>query len=139
MIVDAIDRDAMTRTVWGEARGEGPAGWAAVAHVILNRAATPAWWGRDPWGVCHAHMQFSCWNASDPNFLTMVNIHPLSTDLYEILLTVDKVCDGLIPDPTNGATHYKVTGTTASWDKATEGVTPVIIGHHSFYKLGPHA
>lgn len=139
MIVDAVDRDAMCRTVWGEARGEDIKGWAAVAHVILNRARTPAWWGVDVWGVCHQPMQFSCWNPDDPNFLKIVNVRPRGGDLSFISITVDKVCDGLIADPTGGATHYKVTGTPASWDKATVGIAPVIIGHHSFYKLGPHA
>lgn len=139
MIVDAVDRDAICRTVYGEARGEGIPGWAAVAHVILNRARTPAWWGFEVWDVCHHPAQFSCWNPSDPNFLKLVSVPYRGADLSFISITVGKVCDGLIVDPTGGATHYKVTGTPASWDKATVGITPVIIGHHSFYKLGPKA
>ncbi|CAF0809757.1 unnamed protein product, partial [Didymodactylos carnosus] len=33
----ADEIDVLTRTVWGEARGESEEGQAAVAHVILNR------------------------------------------------------------------------------------------------------
>lgn len=139
MIVDAVDRDAMRRTVWGEARGETIQGQAAVAHVILNRARIPCWWGWEAWEVCHHPMQFSCWNHDDLNFLKLVNLLPRGIDLAGISNLVDKVCDGLIVDPTGGATHYKVTGTPATWDKATIGINPVIIGHHSFYKLGPTA
>lgn len=137
--ISARDRDAMIRTVWGEARGETFNGQAAVAHVILNRAANPAWWGRDDWEVCHHAMQFSCWNFNDPNFGMLISLSPNSADYIKLGAVVDAVVNGAMPDLTGGATHYKVTGTAASWDKATVGITPVIIGHHSFYKLGPKA
>ena len=71
---DAPDAlDTLARTVWGEARGEGEAGMAAVAAVIRNRIDVSAahggkyWWGRDWISVCQARSQFSCWNPGDPN------------------------------------------------------------------------
>lgn len=133
------DRDAMIRTIWGESRGEVPAGREAVAHVILNRASNPAWWGGTPFDVCHKKYQFSCWNAFDPNAHKIEQLCQ-SDDLYqEIGVVVDHCARGLVPDPTNGADHYKVTGTHASWDVDTTGKDPVVIGHHSFWKLGPRA
>lgn len=139
---DLVSRDAIIRTAWGEARGESREGQAAVVWVILNRASAPAWWGRTSWDVCHHAMQFSCWNFNDPNFPQLVTLQPSSAVYQEIGAIVDGVIRDRargIPDPTGGATHYKVTGTPASWDKATVGITPVIIGHHSFYKLGAKA
>jgi N-acetylmuramoyl-L-alanine amidase len=136
------DRDEMIRTVIGEARGERPIGQAAVAHVILNRAATPAWWGKTITEVCRHPYQFSCWNKSDPNCSLLEGLHPDASIYKQIAGIVDVVLNvdiAVLPDPTGGATHYKVTGTPASWDAAAAHVEPVIIGRHSFYKLGPHA
>lgn len=133
------DRDAMIRTLYGEARGEKLIGQAAVAHVILNRAANPAWWGGTPYDVCHKKYQFSCWNGNDPNSAKIAALCA-SDDAYQALgAVVDHCARGLEPDPTGGADHYKVIGTHASWDSATVGVSHVEIGHHVFYKLGPRA
>lgn len=138
----SVDRDALIRTVFGEARGEPKEGQAAVAHVAVTRAGyePPAWWGKTLSAVCLAPYQFSCWLAgADRNHIDDL----CSTDDgYQVIATVvDGVLNGLLPDPTNGATHYKVTGTKASWDASCErlGLVPTIIGRHSFYKLGPHA
>lgn len=137
--VSEVARDALIRTVWGEARGEGTLGQAAVTYTILHRASAPAWWGDDVWSVCHSASQFSCWNSNDPNCLKMVHLNPKGADYARIAAVVDQVLAGKLADITHGATHYKVTGTGASWDKATVGLLPTIIGHHSFYKLGPSA
>jgi hypothetical protein len=37
--LNPVDRDAMIKTIAGEAGGEPELGQAAVAHVLLNRAA----------------------------------------------------------------------------------------------------
>ena len=57
----ATAADTLARTLWGEARNQGQCGMAAVAHVVLNRAAHPRWWGHDIISVCRAPEQFSCW------------------------------------------------------------------------------
>lgn len=59
--------DTLTKTIWGEARGEGREGMIAVAWVILNRASIGGWWGNSIETVCLKPWQFSCWNANDPN------------------------------------------------------------------------
>lgn len=134
--------DAMVRTCWGEARDQPDEGIAAVAFDILNRAGHPSWWGADVWHVCHHAYQYSCWNVSDPNFPKMVALDPDSTEYRKIAAVVEKVVAGAIPDPCasiGGSTHYKVFGTSASWDKAAEGKPSVRIGAHVFFNLGPSA
>lgn len=138
-IVSAASRDAVIRTVYGEARGEGSEGQAAVAWVIRNRASRPAWWGSTLYGVCHRPYQFSCWNASDPNAALLANLAENDPDYLRIGVVVDLVLSGATPDPTGEATHYKVTGTKASWDTSAALKTEIIIGRHSFCKLGPFA
>jgi len=51
------DIDVLARTLWGEARGEGPAGQVAVAWTIRNRVndgRAKSWWGEGYTGVCKA-------------------------------------------------------------------------------------
>jgi len=136
------DIDCAARTVWGEARGEIEAGQVAVAWVIRTRArwTPPAWWGGSIAAVCRKPFQFSCWNASDPNAARLAGPRAALEGFDGILAIVSDVMVGDIPDPTGGATHYKVRGTSASWDGAVvaRGLTPVSIGSHDFYALGPH-
>jgi spore germination cell wall hydrolase CwlJ-like protein len=130
------DLDIATRTVWGEARGEGPQGQLAVAWVIRNRAEEPGWWGKTPAQVCQKPYQFSCWLESDPNSKKLAQL-PTSDPLYaRIRDIVREAFEGTAEDPTGGATHYKVKGIKASWDKATVDKTPAEIGHHLFFKIG---
>lgn len=138
-IVGPAARDAMIRTVYGEARGEPDEGKAAVAWVIRCRAEHPAWWGATIYRICYARMQFSCWNDNDPNS-KICRMLPESDPAYlAITPIVAGVLAGTIDDPTKGSTHYKVTGTKASWDKSAAQVPEIIIGRHSFFKLGPSA
>ncbi len=129
----------VTETVWGEARGEPKDGQVAVAWVIRNRAAQPSWWGKDPASVCLHPWQFSCRNANDPNSAKLAEASTERDALYQTIeRLVVLVFNDKLPDPTGGATFYKVTGAPASWDKAAEGKPSVVIGHHTFVKMGPH-
>jgi spore germination cell wall hydrolase CwlJ-like protein len=136
-----------TLTLWGEARGEPREGKIAVAWVMRNRAEWQGktWWGDSLGAVCtycrpgSKWHQFSCWNEDGPNLERMKALSksdPAYQDLFHI---VQQVMLGAYPDPTGGATHYKVVGTKASWDKACDGVGGIILGHHIFFKLGPSA
>lgn len=130
--------DTAVRTVLGEARGEPEEGQIAVAWVIRNRVETPGWWGESVGEVCRKPWQFSCWNSGDMNGL-MVRRIAKTSDLY--LKTLDLtlgVFRDAVEDPTRGATMYKRTGTPASWDKAVKGFDPVVIGHHSFWRVLPN-
>lgn len=104
----------MIRTIAGEAGGEGPAGQAAVAHVILNRVAAGGY-GDGIQGVVTAPVkpgssfhQFSVWNAPGMQDSSRIARSLSANDpLYaSIGHIVDSVYGGSIPDPTNGATHY---------------------------------
>ena len=114
--LNPVDRDAMIKTIVGEAGGEPALGQAAVAHVILNRAALG---GYSPdqsiQGVAKApnkpgssFHQFSVWNAPGmPDYSKITHtITPADPQYQAIGNIVDKVYSGAIPDPTGGATHY---------------------------------
>lgn len=99
------DLDLLTRTMLGEAAGEGPTGLAAVAHVVVNRAIDGGFGGSGIESVVMAPKQFSAWNAGaggntpskwDPNSSAYQNAR-------QVALTV---LQGHNVDPTGGATHY---------------------------------
>lgn len=138
------DLDTLTRTLWGEARGEPDTGRTAVAWVVRNRAewSPAAWWGNTIKGVCLKGWQFSSWNVNDPNRAKMIALakdDPLYLELRKI---AEGVLSGAIEDPTaeaiGGATTYKVVGTKASWDNAVFSLPNIVIGRQIFWRLPPH-
>lgn len=139
MNVTNVDLDTVARTLYGECRGEPEEGQIAVAWVIRTRAEQPCWWGKTPAVVCLKKSQFSCWLPSDPNSAKLKSVTVYNPVFQRLFVLAKLVFSDTPPaDPTNGATHYKVTGTKASWDHATEGLAAVVIGKHSFFKIGPH-
>jgi len=130
--------DVLARTLWGEARGEGPAGMEAVACVILNRAAIAQakcgyWWGNDIITVCQKPYQFSCWNRSDANYRQLLDVTDADIYFATALRIARRAVAGTLPDSTGGATHYHAVGFLPEWAK---GQTPTVtINHHIFYKL----
>lgn len=137
--VTFADLEIMTRTLYGEARGEIPAGQLAVAWCVRNRAeldlhqdGKPDWWGEGIAGVCQKPFQFSCWNADDP--MRPKLLAAKSAQLKECLTACFAVLSGEAPDPTNGATHYYAdTIPTPRW---AVGKTPIaVIGAHRFFRL----
>lgn len=123
MPLSPADREAMIRTVYGEASNQPPLGQAGIAAAILNRVAAGGY-GDGIQGVVHApaagvnpargFKEFSPWNApgvpeSNPiaQRLSPDDPNPQLAGAYRnIGDIVDKVYSGLIPDPTGGATHY---------------------------------
>ena len=99
------DRDAMIRTIYGEAANESPSGQAAVAHVIMNRVEDPRW-GDNPAEVSLQLKQFSAWNSGVGGNSLPTNLQEGSEDYERIGRIVDAVAAGQVPDPTGGATHY---------------------------------
>lgn len=140
-----VSRDAsdiLARTLYGEARGEGPEGMAAVAHVVLNRVAAKTWWGRDVIGVCQKPFQFSCWNANDRNRDLLLRVDASSAefrtaqDMAALVLAAEAAATKDRPrtDPTCGATHYYAWRVMAPPNWAI-GRTPCArIGGHVFFK-----
>lgn len=149
MSLRRIDVDTAARTVWAEARGEGPLGMRAVAWVMKHRLARPCWWSRergdgipddtleavarDPW-------QFSCWNANDPNLPKLLAV---DVDDKEFRLALQMVLQAIDEpaqlDPTHGATHYRKWQDPwpRSWGDPARWKEHATIYHHRFYTERP--
>ena len=126
------DLEILARTVYGEARGEPFDGMRAVAHVMLNRWKCDTGQFRKDDTIataCLRHVQFSTWNASDPNFTVLQNV-TLDSERFRICVAAAiQAFDAA--DPTQGSLHYHTKVISPSWAK---GHTPVYeIGHHVFY------
>ena len=130
--------DVMSRTVYGEARGEGWLGKIAVCHVILNRVKLDGWMGHSIEDVCLKASQFSCWNDDDPN---RAKCEAASLDdhaqLRECLAACAAACFDLVSDPTSGCTHYMTVmrreeGWPHHWGEPRE--PDIRIGTHFFYR-----
>ena len=133
-----IEIDVLARTLWGEARGEGPIGMEAVACVVLNRAAVAQergsyWWGNNIIQVCQKPYQFSCWNRSDPNFRKLQAVDESDLRFATALRIARRATAGALPDTVEGATHYHAKDIAPYWAKNETPVT--VIGNHIFYKL----
>lgn len=138
MNVAEQDIDILARTIWGEARGEGTAGMHAVAAVILNRVEISRkyknfWWGRNVTEICRKPYQFSCWNRSDPNLQKLEKVDDRDIHFVTALRMARRALNGLLADPTMGATHYHAVGIMPGW--AVNEKPCAVIGHHIFYRL----
>lgn len=126
------ETDVLIRTVYGEARGESAAGQAAVAWVILNRAAKGrAHMGTTIKGVCLKPSQFSCWNSNDPNRNSLLTLNKNSEPYKNIGKVVEEVLNGTRTDDTKGSTHYHTSRVKPNWANNKNPV--VTIGNHLFY------
>jgi spore germination cell wall hydrolase CwlJ-like protein len=145
--LNPVDRDAMIKTIAGEAGGEPATGQAAVAHVILNRAALGGYGPNSSiQGVAEApnkpgssFHQFSVWNAPGmPDYSKITHtIQPSDPQYQAIGNIVDKVYSGAIPDPTGGATHYWAPasmpgGRPPTWGPALAALNSTKIGGNVF-------
>jgi spore germination cell wall hydrolase CwlJ-like protein len=141
----STDLDTLARTIWGEARGEGREGMEAVAWVVKNRAAIaqrhetvrgrphPLFGDGTVAGACTPPLQFSCWNANDPNRALLLAVTRTDPAFGFACAIAAAVLDGGSADPTGGATHYHEASVHPAW---AEGQTPTArIGHHVFYRL----
>lgn len=73
--VDLLRTFALSLCVWREVRGESLLGKLLVAQTIENRVSDPRW--PDTYhGVITQRLQFSAFNAGDPNAL----LFPSETD-----------------------------------------------------------
>ncbi|WP_281700679.1 cell wall hydrolase, partial [Acetobacter malorum] len=110
-------------------------GMQAVLNVISNRAAHPGWWGHDVAGVCQAHAQFSCWDATDPNLAKLLTVTNAEPQFREALVLAGCLVADHLADLTGGADHYyDHRGPVPSWAKGR--AYRCVIGHHTFYRLG---
>lgn len=124
---ELLDRFMMALCIWREARGESRRGKLLVASVIRNRVDDRRW--PDTYaGVVTQPLQFSCFNAGDPNAVLFPKAgDPAWEDSVDAATTV--MGDGVLTT----ANHYCTTGVKPKWadlSKATETE-----GHHIFFRL----
>ena len=129
----ADDALTLARTLYGEARGEGVDGMAAVANVIMNRTQS----SRYPdvvAEVCLQAWQFSCWNLKDPNRSVIAALEEGANQMFDKALGVaKKAVQGVLSDVTGNALHYHATSIRPpSWAKT--GQVSATIGNHIFYR-----
>lgn len=123
--------DVIARTIWGEARGEGIEGMAAVADVIRNRVKAGAWYGATFEEVCKKPKQFSCWNTNDPNYQKLLHVNDSDEQFKYAKLIAGATVDGTLENITGGATHYHARTMYPSW--ASSLTETARIGNHIFY------
>lgn len=127
-----FDEQIALRTLWGEARGEPEEGQRAVAHVLINRMRDGRW-GKTLATVCLSRLQFSCWNASDPNRELMAALQDDGAELAKLKPVLESALKAT-QDPTNGATHY-FSVSMIQPPKWSVGATFCgQIGRHRFYR-----
>jgi N-acetylmuramoyl-L-alanine amidase len=128
------DQDTLIRTVWGEARNQGPDGQRAVAHTILNRANDPGnRYGATVDEVCRRPEQYACWNAGDVNRKPMIALKETDSEYKTIQKNLSPVLNGTDTDNTNQSKHYHTSTTKDEHPWANEKDPTVKIGDHWFY------
>lgn len=118
--------------VYHEARSEPLQGQAAVAHVVLNRVASGRW-PDDVCSVIHQgyekgrfKCQFTWYCDGKPDEPTEILAWAKS------VLVANQVLTGVVPDVTNGATHYHARYVNPYWSASLSKT--VTYGSHMFYK-----
>lgn len=139
-IKDLDDVGVLTRTLYGEARGESLLGKVAVAMVVTNRLRRPGWWTRNRGdgipddtvrAACLDPYQFSCWLPEDPNRRKLESFAGDAVCETVAALAIE----GLLTDPTKGATHYHAHFAAPPWAK---GLQPCLTtAGHRFYNDVP--
>jgi conjugal transfer mating pair stabilization protein TraG len=124
------DLDAVVRTVWDEARGEGALGQQAVAAAIMNRSRRRCLTPRE---VVLQENQFSGW-WNPKTRKAMEALDPNSPEYRAVLEAIAPVYAGRAADPTGGADHFYAPKVVAAprWSKGRQGVD---IGNHRYYEL----
>jgi spore germination cell wall hydrolase CwlJ-like protein len=126
----ATDLDCLTEAVYYEARGEGPAGEAAVAQVVLNRVRHPAF----PNTICGVVFQgcqfsFACNGA--------MNRHREPAAWREARRIAKRALAGAVVANIGNATHFHTLGVDPAWGPRLMRVAQV--GYHVFYRMGGRA
>ena len=128
------DLEALTLTLWGEARGEPIEGKLGVAAVMRNRLLAHYRGAQTYVDVCMAHAQFSAWRDEASQMNTEQAAYERHPD--PVLLLCEEIARatiaGVLPDPTHGANHYWAeTIPPPEWAVDVEP-PPVKLGHQFF-------
>ena len=103
MLDNLSDEDVVIRTLDGEAGNQGYQGMQGVGCVIQNRVILKWQCEVRPRSVCLHRLQFDCWlPGKDYQRITAPDY--VAPD--GAIIIADLVLKGILPDITNGATHY---------------------------------
>jgi len=107
-IIDQEPTILLAMCIWGEARGQIDTAKIAVGNVVRNRVLAGIYGGSDWKNVILAPLQFSSFNANDPNRPKLLT--PTQHDrpdvwdrCYDI---ANEVYEGTANDVSQRATHY---------------------------------
>jgi spore germination cell wall hydrolase CwlJ-like protein len=104
------DLEALTLTIWGEARGEPIEGKIGVAMVMRNRLLSKYRGALTYIEVCTAHAQFSAWTEESNQMLAEAHVLELSQHPDPVLQLCIEIAKATInvklADNTVGANHY---------------------------------
>ena len=140
------DKDAAARTAWMENRGGGEVGMHSVVNVIINRANIgqayaaahgkphPLFGDGTVYAVCHAPLQFSCWNADDPNLHKGLDVDCNDPEFAIALELVDLASLGNLPDITDGATSYYALSMPHAPYWAEDHAPTAVLAGQAFFK-----
>ena len=126
------DLECLTQAVYFEARGETPAGQAAVAQVVLNRVRSPAF----PKTVCGVVYQGAAGRGCQFSFACSGQ----QRGGYEAgawrraQKIAMRALSGYVMAEVGRATHFHTTGVSPGWGPGLARVAQV--GAHVFYRFG---
>lgn len=125
--------DCLSQAVYYEARGETPAGQAAVAQVVLNRVRHPAF----PKSICAVVFQGAqagrgCQFSFACDGSTRRTREPAAWRRAEKVAS--RALDGYVMAAVGNSTHFHVTNVSPGWGPRLLRVSQ--IGMHVFYRFG---
>jgi spore germination cell wall hydrolase CwlJ-like protein len=125
------DLNCLTEAVYWEARGEGPAGMAAVAQVVLNRVRHPAF----PKTVCGVVYQGAADGDCQFSFACSTR-HSRSEDNMWVRAReiAARALSGHVMAQVGSATHFHAVSVAPDWMGNLQKVAQ--IGSHIFYRFG---
>lgn len=136
------DCEALTLTIWGEARGEPIEGKVGVAMVMRNRLLAYYRGANSYVDVCTAHAQFSAWTDEAAQMQAEADLLTGDPTLAHHPDPVLRLCweiagatiAGTLADNTHGSNHYFNPGVVMpSW---APGVFVLAeLGHHRFLSV----
>lgn len=118
--------------VYHEARSEPLQGQAAVAHVVLNRVASSRW-PDDVCSVVHQGYEKGKFRCQFTWYCDGKSDEPVEILAWsKSMLVANQVLTGMVPDVTNGATHYHARYVNPYWSASLSKT--VTYGSHLFYR-----
>ncbi len=126
-----LDRFLLAICIWREARGESFHGKELVAWTIVNRSMDQRHrWPATIAGVVLQPMQFSSFNAGDPNAVKFPSGQSGMAGWEDCVTVADQAIASPPPMVVN---HYHVVGLTPAWRDDSKIVATE--GSHVFYDL----